>query len=184
MNPLSFQDNAATSTSRWKEILKRYISSVVTDGMFNETRWRTATSFFSSQKNVTRAVRIFCNVSLVALSIFNERYVCSRLDASFSSIHLANPILILYDAVLLDNLVRFKAFQSFDNSFAISVIYPARANERFFSAQYQKTTASWFSALSATNIFRVGRGTSLVELRNSVLIPYGWWVFDGALGRL
>ena len=119
-----------------------YISSVVTDGMFNETRWRTTTSFFFSQKNVTRAVRIFCNISLVALSIFKEEYVSLRLDASFSSVHLANPILILYDAVVLDNLVRFKALQSFDNSFAISVISPARANERFFSAQYERTTAS------------------------------------------
>ena len=76
------------------------------------------------------------------MSIFKEEYVSLRLDASFSSVHLANPILILYDAVVLDNLVRFKALQSFDNSFAISVISPARANERFFSAQYERTTAS------------------------------------------
>ena len=59
--------------------------------------------FFSSQKNGTRAVRIFCNVSLVALSIFKEKYVSWRLDISFSSIRLADPNLILYEAVVLDN---------------------------------------------------------------------------------
>ena len=65
--------------------------------------------FFSSQENDTRAVRIFCNVALVALSIFKEKYVSWRLDITFSSIHLPNPNLILYDAVVLDNWVPFKA---------------------------------------------------------------------------
>ena len=88
-------------SSKW-DTKAMYISLVVTDGMFNETRWRK-TTFFSSQKNGTRAVRIFCNVSLVALSIFREKYVSWRLDISFSSIHLADPNLILYEAVVLGN---------------------------------------------------------------------------------
>ena len=87
---------------------------------------------FPRKKNHTRALRMFCNVSLVASSIFKEKYVSWRLDISFSSIHRANPNLILYDAVDLDNRVRFKALQSFDNSFAISIISPARANENSF----------------------------------------------------
>ena len=66
-----------------------------------------------------------------------------RHPAKLSNIlDLPNPNLILYDAVVLDNWVRFKALQSFDNSFAISIISPARANERFFSAQYDRTKAS------------------------------------------
>ena len=161
-----------------------YILSVVTGGMFNETRWRTTTSFFSLQKNDTIAVRIFCITSLDASSIFKEKYVSWRLDISFSSIHLPDPDLILYNAVVLDNWVRFKALQSFDNSFAISIISPACTNERFFSAQFDRTKASWFSAVSATDIFGIGRGASLEKLQNSGLIPYEWWLFDGALGRL
>ena len=94
------------------------------------------------QKNDTRAVRIFCNLSLVASSIFKEKYIFWRLDISFSSVHLLNPNLILYDAVALDNWVQFKALQSFDNSFAISIISPVRANERFFSAKCDRTKAS------------------------------------------
>ena len=97
---------------------------------------------FPRKKNDTRAVKIFCNVSLVASSIFKEKYVSWRLDITFSSIHLPNPNLILYDAVVLDNWVRRKALQSFDNSFAISIIAPARANKRFFSVQYDKTKVS------------------------------------------
>ena len=62
-------------------------------------------SFFSSQKNDTGAVRVFCNVSLVVSLIFKEKYVSQKLDISFSSMHLANPSLILYEAVVLDNWV-------------------------------------------------------------------------------
>ena len=71
-----------------------------------------------------------------------KKNVSWKLDISLSSINLANPNLILYDAVLLDNWVRFKALQSFDNSFAMSIIFPVRVNERFFSAQYDRTKAS------------------------------------------
>ena len=35
---------------------------------------------FPRKKNDTRAVRIFCNASLVASSIFQEKYVSWRLD--------------------------------------------------------------------------------------------------------
>ena len=97
---------------------------------------------FPLKKNDRRAVRSFCNVSLDVSSIFKEKYVSWRLDISFSSTHLPNKDLILYGAVVLDNWVRFKAFQSFDNSFAISISSPAHANKRFFSAQYDRTKAS------------------------------------------
>ena len=135
-----------------------YISSVVTDGMFNETRWRTATSFFSSQKNDTRD---FLQCITCCFTVLKKN-VSWKLDISLSSINLANPNLILYDAVLLDNWVRFKALQSFDNSFAMSIIFPVRVNERFFSAQYYRTKASWFGALSATDTLGIGRRASLV----------------------
>ena len=97
---------------------------------------------FLGKKNDIRAVRIFFNVSLVASSVFKEKYVSWRLDISFSSIHLPNPNLILHDAVVLDNWVQFKTLQSFDNSFTMSIISPAHAKERFFLAQYDRTKAS------------------------------------------
>ena len=61
---------------------------------------------------------------------------------------------------------------------------PAHANERFFSAQHDRSKAFWFSVLSATDIFGISRGASLVKLWNSGLIPYGWRLSDHALGRL